>query len=85
MPYLSLKKRGNKSMALKRGMEENMYFIALQGLTDMVKAILPEIQFPVMPATSIGSIFENDVSSTQEMWRSSCYALTTETILNESI
>lgn len=62
-----------------------MYSIVLQGLIDKVKAILPEIQFPVMSATSIGSIFENDVSSIQETLHSSCYALTTETIPNEGV
>jgi len=63
MPYLSPKGLGDKSMALKRWIEENMYSMALQGLTDMVKTILFEIQFPVMIGTSIGSIFGNDAGS----------------------
>jgi len=35
-------------MVIKQGISENVYDIVLQHLNDMVKAILPELQSPVV-------------------------------------
>jgi hypothetical protein len=43
---LDPKGRGDKSMSVKRGTAEDVYVVALQRLSDMVKAILPEPQCP---------------------------------------
>jgi hypothetical protein len=41
---LDLKGKGDKSMSVKRGAAEDVYVVALQRLSDMVKATLPEPQ-----------------------------------------
>ena len=46
--YLDPKGKGDKSMFVKRGVTEGVYVTALQRLSDMVKAILPELQFPLV-------------------------------------
>jgi hypothetical protein len=43
---LDLKGKGDKSMFVKRGAAEDVYAAALQRLSDMAKAILPEPQSP---------------------------------------
>jgi hypothetical protein len=43
---LDPKGKGDKSMSVKRGTTEGVYVVALQRLSDMVKAILPEPQCP---------------------------------------
>jgi hypothetical protein len=44
--YLDPKGKGDKSMSVKRGTTEDVYVVALQRLSDMAKAILPEPQCP---------------------------------------
>jgi hypothetical protein len=44
--YLDPKGRGDKSMFVKQGAAEDVYASALQRLSDMVKATLPEPQCP---------------------------------------
>ena len=46
--YLDPKGRGDKSMSVKRGTTEDVYVVALQRLSDMAKAILPEPQCPAV-------------------------------------
>ena len=41
---LDSKGKGDKSMSVKRGAIEDVYIVALQRLSDMVKATLPEPQ-----------------------------------------
>jgi hypothetical protein len=48
MPYLAVKTKGDKRMALKWRSPEGVYGDALQDLSDMVKAGLPEPQPPVV-------------------------------------
>jgi hypothetical protein len=45
---LDSKERGDKSMFVKRGTAEDVYGVALQRLSDMAKAGLPESQCPVV-------------------------------------
>jgi hypothetical protein len=43
---LDPKGKGDKSMSIKRGTTEDVYVVALQRLSDMVKTILSEPQCP---------------------------------------
>lgn len=45
-------------MVIKRGISEDVYGMALQRLSDMVKAKLPEFQSLVVDLTLVGSTFE---------------------------
>ena len=45
---LDPKGRGDKSMSVKRGTTEDVYVVALQRLSDMAKATLPEPQCPAV-------------------------------------
>jgi hypothetical protein len=45
--HLRSKEQGDKRMFVKQGVAEDVYASALQRLSDMVKARLPEPQYPV--------------------------------------
>ena len=53
--YLATKVKGDRSMPSKQEMAEGVYAIVLQGPRDMVKAELPESQFPVLQSSSLRS------------------------------
>jgi hypothetical protein len=48
MTYLAGKPKGDNSMSLKWAISEDVYGMGLQDPHDMVKAILPESQFPAI-------------------------------------
>jgi len=56
--HLDSKERGDNSMFVKRGTAEDVYGVALQRLSDMAKAGLPESQFQWWNRTLIGSTSE---------------------------
>ncbi|CAA9237597.1 MAG: hypothetical protein AVDCRST_MAG93-1165 [uncultured Chloroflexia bacterium] len=49
-PYLDVKAEGNGSMAVKQGTPEDVYGVVLQDPRAMVRAPLPEPQWPAMQA-----------------------------------
>jgi hypothetical protein len=64
-------------MSVKRGTTEGVYVVALQRLSDMVKAILPEPQCPVAETSrsSVARLYTDAIRSHESRFRS-WYALT---------
>ena len=62
---LDPKGRGDKSMFVKRGTTEGVYVVALQRLSDMVKARLPEPQCPAAETarSSVARLYTDAIRS----------------------